>query len=120
MARVNNAAAGAVNALHAARGITEKCPVGAKGTGWQLGGFPSAFEDSEPKGLKFKNNRHHGDAGPLSCSFHLETSRRQLPLTCGLGEKAWFGSNGHNLGRFWNLGPSQTMYLPGPCLSEAT
>jgi beta-galactosidase len=24
--------------------------------------------------------------------------------------------NGHNLGRFWNVGPQQTLYLPGPWL----
>ena len=24
--------------------------------------------------------------------------------------------NGHNLGRFWNIGPQQTMYVPGPWL----
>jgi beta-galactosidase len=24
--------------------------------------------------------------------------------------------NGHNLGRFWNVGPQQTLYVPGPWL----
>ena len=27
---------------------------------------------------------------------------------------AWV--NGHNLGRYWNIGPQQTMYVPGPWL----
>ena len=26
--------------------------------------------------------------------------------------------NGHNLGRFWNIGPQQTMYVPGPWLKS--
>lgn len=26
--------------------------------------------------------------------------------------------NGHNLGRFWGIGPQQTLYLPGPWLHE--
>jgi beta-galactosidase len=26
--------------------------------------------------------------------------------------------NGHNLGRYWNIGPQQTMYLPGPWLKR--
>lgn len=26
--------------------------------------------------------------------------------------------NGHNLGRFWNIGPQQTLYLPGPWLRK--
>jgi beta-galactosidase len=24
--------------------------------------------------------------------------------------------NGHNLGRYWNIGPQQTIYVPGPWL----
>ncbi len=27
--------------------------------------------------------------------------------------------NGHNLGRFWSIGPQQTLYLPGPWLKKA-
>ena len=27
---------------------------------------------------------------------------------------AWI--NGHNLGRFWNIGPQQTLYCPAPWL----
>ena len=26
--------------------------------------------------------------------------------------------NGHNLGRYWNAGPQQTLYLPGPWLKK--
>ena len=26
--------------------------------------------------------------------------------------------NGHNLGRYWNLGPQETLYLPAPWLRE--
>ncbi len=26
--------------------------------------------------------------------------------------------NGHCLGRFWNIGPTQTMYVPGPWLKR--
>jgi len=29
---------------------------------------------------------------------------------------AWV--NGHNLGRYWNIGPQQTMYVPGPWLKR--
>jgi beta-galactosidase len=31
---------------------------------------------------------------------------------------AWI--NGHNLGRFWNAGPQQTLYVPGPWLREGS
>lgn len=26
--------------------------------------------------------------------------------------------NGHHLGRFWSIGPQQTLYLPGPWLTR--
>ena len=32
--------------------------------------------------------------------------------------KGFVWVNGHNLGRFWNIGPQQTMYLPGPWLKH--
>ena len=32
--------------------------------------------------------------------------------------KGFVWVNGHNLGRFWNIGPQQTMYLPGPWLKR--
>ncbi|MFH0915990.1 MAG: beta-galactosidase, partial [bacterium] len=28
--------------------------------------------------------------------------------------------NGHNLGRFWEVGPQRTLYLPGPWLRRGT
>jgi beta-galactosidase len=28
--------------------------------------------------------------------------------------------NGHNLGRYWNAGPQQTLYLPGCWLKKGT
>ena len=28
--------------------------------------------------------------------------------------------NGHALGRFWNLGPQQTLYVPAPWLKKGT
>ncbi|HYO23906.1 MAG TPA: beta-galactosidase [Lacipirellulaceae bacterium] len=32
--------------------------------------------------------------------------------------KGYVWVNGHNLGRFWNIGPQQTMYVPGPWLKK--
>lgn len=26
--------------------------------------------------------------------------------------------NGHNLGRYWKIGPQETLYLPGPWLQK--
>jgi beta-galactosidase len=32
--------------------------------------------------------------------------------------KGYVWVNGHNLGRYWNIGPQQTMYIPGPWLKK--
>jgi beta-galactosidase len=32
--------------------------------------------------------------------------------------KGYVWVNGHNLGRYWNIGPQQTMYVPGPWLKD--
>jgi beta-galactosidase len=32
--------------------------------------------------------------------------------------KGFVWVNGHNLGRYWNIGPQQTMYVPGPWLKK--
>jgi beta-galactosidase len=32
--------------------------------------------------------------------------------------KGFVWINGHNLGRYWNIGPQQTMYVPGPWLKQ--
>jgi beta-galactosidase len=39
----------------------------------------------------------------------LDTSRLEIGV-------AWV--NGHNLGRFWNIGPQQTLYVPSPWLKK--
>jgi len=37
----------------------------------------------------------------------------------GLGKGVvWI--NGHNLGRFWSVGPQQTLYVPGPWLKKGS
>jgi len=65
----------------------------------------------------------HWEKGPAAAgqpafwrgSFHLaNTTDTFLDLSSwGLGI-VWV--NGHCLGRYWNIGPTQTMYLPGPWL----
>jgi beta-galactosidase len=39
-------------------------------------------------------------------------------LDMRMWSKGFVWVNGHNLGRFWNIGPQQTMYLPGPWLKH--
>ena len=58
-----------------------------------------------------------GAAGP---GFWRATIQVDQPGDCFLDMRPWGKGmvwvNGHNLGRFWNIGPQQTMYVPGPWL----
>jgi beta-galactosidase len=52
--------------------------------------------------------------------FWRATVNVDQPGDCFLDMRPWGKGfvwvNGHNLGRYWNIGPQQTMYVPGPWL----
>jgi beta-galactosidase len=51
--------------------------------------------------------------------FTLTTTSDTFLDVRALGKGAlWI--NGHPIGRFWNIGPQQTLYVPGPWLHEGT
>jgi beta-galactosidase len=51
--------------------------------------------------------------------FTLTTTGDTFLDTRNLGKGAlWI--NGHPIGRFWNIGPQQTLYIPGPWLNKGT
>jgi beta-galactosidase len=58
-------------------------------------------------------------AGP---AFWRATVKIDQPGDCFLDMRPWGKGfvwvNGHNLGRYWNIGPQQTMYVPGPWLKS--
>jgi len=81
--------------------------------GWQV--FPLPMDDLS--GL------HHGFSvagkavGPAFYQghFNLESAGDTFLDTRGLGKGAvWI--NGHPVGRYWNIGPQQTLYVPAPYL----
>ena len=53
-------------------------------------------------------------------AFWRATVKVGQPGDCFLDMHPWGKGfvwvNGHNLGRYWNIGPQQTMYVPGPWL----
>lgn len=55
-------------------------------------------------------------------AFWRTTVQVEIPGDCFLDMRPWGKGyvwvNGHNLGRFWNIGPQQTMYVPGPWLKS--
>jgi beta-galactosidase len=99
------------------KGITEKAEWIAGGvtnelSGWSVFNLP--FDDQELSGLKFHKGFSH-DPAFYRGSFSLEQAGDTFLDVSSWG-KGMVWVNGHNLGRFWNLGPQQTLYCPGPWL----
>jgi beta-galactosidase len=93
--------------------------------GWQI--FRLPLDDKMLGGLKFRPVGAPGtvpasekdqQAGPPGApSFWRATFTLEKPGDTFLDLRNWgkgvLWANGHCLGRFWNIGPSQTAYLPG-------
>jgi beta-galactosidase len=77
--------------------------------GWEL--FPLAIEDGYQAGLKFKPGAAKGPA------FWRGSFQVERPGDTFLDTRSWGKGvvwlNGRCLGRFWNIGPQQTTYVPG-------
>jgi len=99
------------------KGITDKVElVTDTGTNvladWQVFNLP--FDDQELGCLRFKE----GVMAPPAFyrgSFSLAQSGDTF-LDMSFWSKGIVWVNGHNLGRFWDIGPQQTLYCPGPWL----
>ena len=79
---------------------------------WETWTLP--LEAESLKKLQFKEFQWNEDRLP---SFHRTTleivdAPRDTFLVCP-GAKGVVWVNGHNLGRYWNVGPTQTLYVPG-------
>ena len=77
--------------------------------GWQV--FPLPIEDLAT--LQFSKTKRTMSAGPAFYrgQFDVRDTGDTFLDTRGWGKGAvWV--NGHPLGRFWNLGPQQTLYVP--------
>lgn len=79
-------------------------------TGWQMYSLPM---DSPAKGDSAASEGPHFAAG----SFTLEQTGDAYLDVRELG-KGLIWINGHPLGRFWNIGPQGTLYVPAPWLKK--
>lgn len=83
-------------------------------TGWQV--FPLPLDAAMQQGLRF------GAPQPNEPAFWRASVKVDEPRDTYLDMRTWRKGmawvNGHNLGRFWNIGPQQTMYVPGPWLKR--
>ena len=105
--------------IHDRKGITEKVELNSDGiihelTDWKNSGLP--LGDRSPNGLVFSKDTttlpafHRG-------SFKLANTGDSF-LDMSKWGKGIVWINGKCLGRFWNIGPTQTMYVPGPWLKK--
>jgi beta-galactosidase len=81
-------------------------------TNWQI--FPLPLDAAMRADLRFASPKGREPA------FWRASVKINQPQDTFLDLRTWTKGfvwvNGHNLGRFWNIGPQQTMYLPGPWL----
>lgn len=95
------------------KGITQSVTLdGRELNGWKI--YPLPMND--PASLDF--SREAGSAPAFyRGTFHVkQTGDTFLDVgMLGMGV-AWI--NGHNLGRFWSIGPQQTLYVPGAWLKK--
>ncbi|HET7621491.1 MAG TPA: glycoside hydrolase family 35 protein [Gemmatimonadaceae bacterium] len=100
------------------KGITHAVTLdGRELTGWTVFTLPMASLD----GVDFHRAASSASRGP---AFYRGTFTVDHPGDTFLDMRGWGKGtvwvNGHNLGRFWRIGPQQTLYVPGPWLERGT
>jgi beta-galactosidase len=99
------------------KGITQKVELLTGNTAnelrnWQIFNLP--LDGTEIAALKFTDNQT-GSPAFYRASFDLSSAGDTF-LNLSSWGKGMVWVNGHNLGRFWNIGPQQTLYCPAPWL----
>jgi beta-galactosidase len=82
-------------------------------TGWQIYSFPIQEAESAVDSGNVEAQTPHFAQG----TFTLDKVGDSFLDVRSLG-KGLIWINGHPLGRFWNIGPQGTLYLPGPWLKK--
>ncbi|WP_417982324.1 beta-galactosidase [Flavobacterium sp. LB1P71] len=101
------------------KGITEKVEMLVASnvtnlTNWEVFNFPVDYDFQ--KNLKFKKEKVNGPAWHKA-SFELKaTGDTYIDMSTWGKGMVWV--NGYNLGRYWKIGPQQTLYMPGCWLKK--
>jgi beta-galactosidase len=95
------------------KGITEKVTLGGRDlAGWEI--YPLPMTNIATLAFKSKDA-----GGPALYRGHFTLSHAGDTFLDMRGwGKGCVWINGHNLGRFWHIGPQQTLYVPGVWLKE--
>ena len=99
------------------KGITKRVLFnGEELTGWTTTGLP--LHRADVKDFRFPKLRYEGNLpGFYRGTFTVDKVGDTFVDMTGWGKGAvWV--NGKSLGKFWGIGPQQTMYLPAPWLKE--
>ncbi len=99
------------------KGITKRVLFNGKElTGWTTTGLP--LHRANVKDFRFPRLRYEGNLpGFYRGTFTIDKVGDTFVDMTGWGKGAvWV--NGKSLGKFWGIGPQQTMYLPAPWLKE--
>jgi beta-galactosidase len=100
------------------QGITDKVTLnGQELLGWKM--FKLPF--TELTGFKYLPQQNEGELQPALYrgTFSLRTTVDTYLDMKGFG-KGFVFVNGHNLGKYWNIGPQQTLYVPAAWLKKGT
>lgn len=98
------------------KGITEKVMLGGNQIkGWQM--FKLPFDNINS--LKAKNNKDlPSDIPQLKRGYFTMTKAADTYLDFSKWGKGVVWVNGHNLGKYWEIGPQQTIYVPVEWLKD--
>ncbi len=98
------------------KGITERVSLnGMTLMDWQIYTLP--FDESYIQNLKFSADEASRPGVFFKGEFELSTTGDTY-LDLGQWEKGVVWVNGHNLGRYWNIGPQKQLYCPAPFLKK--
>lgn len=98
--------------LHAPVTLTPKGEAASELKTWEI--FRFGLDDGQLAGLAWKKGKADGAAFWRGSFEAAKLGDTYLDVSSWGKGVVWI--NGRCLGRFWNIGPTQTMYVPGPWL----
>jgi beta-galactosidase len=98
------------------KGITDRVSLnGMTLMDWQIFNLP--FDENYLQNLKFTSGEASRPGTFFKGEFDL-TATGDTYLDVSQWEKGVVWVNGHNLGRYWNIGPQKQLYCPAPWLKK--
>ena len=68
--------------------------------------------------LNFRSNKSESNNGPVFLKGTFKAGNGECFVNMNGFTKGYVFVNGFNLGRYWNIGPQKSLYLPGAILKE--